>query len=274
MSEKFLRSLTIGGDKMIFLPSVGTDNNEKVLKVIDGEWAIGTYGEVESKADPWLTFSGNEDFTLSVFEKQWDGTLYYSVDKQNWNEWDGSEISSSGKNLYMRGSGNTTITSEGYPFEFSGTDNLKIEAIGRIDQLLDWELIWAGGVPAMDALCYYYMFADCTSLVTPPELPCEYLTQGCYECMFFRCTSLTTAPKLPATTLTQHCYHEMFYKCTGLDVYTVASSDASYAWTCTGDNISNELTGMFYNCKLDGATFPNDGTPTEGTTYYWATPDQ
>lgn len=93
--------------------------------------------------------------------------------------------------------------------------------------------------------CYYYMFAECTSLTTAPELPATEVGQNCYESMFFSCSSLvkaptelpatqladfcyfqmfngcsslTTAPELPATTLARYCYYAMFQQCTSLTV--------------------------------------------------------
>ena len=275
MSEKFLRSLTVGGDKMSFLPSVGTDNNGKVLKVIDGEWAIGTYGEVESVISPWLAFSGNEDFTLKTNNgaANWDGTLEYSIDRKNWTTWDGTEISSNGKNLFMRGTGNSVITgsSTNKRWVFSGNNTLEVNARGNIENLLDYETAISGEHPTMGDYCYHSMFIDCTFLVTPPELPATILATYCYYNMFAGCSSLKVAPRLPATTLALCCYGFMFDSCSGLNVYTVASSDASYDWLCSSDNSNYEVDYMFYNCKLDGATFPNSGTPTEGTTYYWDT---
>ena len=64
--------------------------------------------------------------------------------------------------------------------------------------------------------CYAYMFENCTSLTTAPELPATTLTFFCYSSMFVGCTSLTTAPKLPATTLETMCYNNMFMGCTSL----------------------------------------------------------
>ena len=64
--------------------------------------------------------------------------------------------------------------------------------------------------------CYQYMFYNCTSLTTAPELPATTLAESCYEDMFQNCTSLTTAPELPTTTLAQWCYYEMFYGCKSL----------------------------------------------------------
>ena len=63
---------------------------------------------------------------------------------------------------------------------------------------------------------YTYMFAGCTSLTTAPILPATAVSQSCYSFMFSGCTSLTTAPALPATTLSTYCYNRMFAGCTSL----------------------------------------------------------
>ena len=64
--------------------------------------------------------------------------------------------------------------------------------------------------------CYAYMFYNCTSLTTAPELPATTLASSCYQYMFSGCTSLTAAPELPATTLATRCYSSMFNSCTAL----------------------------------------------------------
>ena len=64
--------------------------------------------------------------------------------------------------------------------------------------------------------CYRYMFYNCSSLTTAPELPATTLAESCYSSMFESCTSLTTAPSLPATTLVRSCYNSMFSGCTSL----------------------------------------------------------
>ena len=75
----------------------------------DGFWYILKLGPII----PYLSFIGNEDFTLKTNNttKNWDGTLEYSTDKLNWTAWSGAEISSVGNKLYLRGTGNTKITS-------------------------------------------------------------------------------------------------------------------------------------------------------------------
>ena len=64
--------------------------------------------------------------------------------------------------------------------------------------------------------CYYYMFANCSSLTTAPKLPASALASSCYLSMFLGCKNLTTAPELPATTLASSCYTSMFANCSSL----------------------------------------------------------
>ena len=68
----------------------------------------------------------------------------------------------------------------------------------------------------LDDDCYKSMFSGCTSLTSAPALPATTLADNCYDSMFEDCTSLTTAPELPATTLTKSCYNTMFHGCTSL----------------------------------------------------------
>ena len=173
----------------------------------------------ESKL-PYLSFIGNEDFTLKTSNTtaNWDGILEYSTDTTTWSTWDGTEISSSGNSLYLRGTGNTKITgsSINYRFVFTGTDSLKIACEGNIENLLDYSTVMNGNNPNMTINCYRPMFNGCTSLITAPKLPATTLANYCYYGMFVDCTSLTTAPELPATTLANRCYTQMFYGCTSL----------------------------------------------------------
>ena len=88
----------------------------------------------------------------------------------------------------------------------------KIAASGNIQFLLDK----TGELLSVYDFCYSFLFEDCTSLTTAPELPATTLATNCYENMFQGCTSLTTAPSLPATTLANACYASMFSDCTSL----------------------------------------------------------
>lgn len=120
--------------------------------------------------------------------------------------------------------------------------------------------------------CYAYMFEDCKSLTTAPELPATILTGSCYCGMFQGCNSLTTVPELPATTLADSCYYAMFCFCSGLTVVpelpatTLASFCYYYMFNgCTSLTTAPALpattlaTGcysyMFYGCsKLNEIT--------------------
>ena len=115
--------------------------------------------------------------------------------------------------------------------------------------------------------CYHYMFAQCHSLVTPPELPAMTLASYCYKRMFLCCYALATVPELPATTLAVQCYWGMFEDCTGLTTSqtilpatTLAVECYQYMfWKCSSLTTAPELpataltTGcygfMFKECK-------------------------
>ena len=383
MADKFMKSITFveGGDAYYPLPKVTNADDGKILKVVNGKWRLDDLIPL-----PYLSFLGNEDFTLKTgnASKNWDGTLEYSTDGSTWSTWDGTEIASSGSKLYLRGTGNTKITgnSTNYRFVFTGTSALKIACKGNIENLLDYETVSAGGHSTMGNSCYRYMFYNCTSLTTAPELPATTLANSCYKYMFGGCASLTTAPALPATTLANGCYRDMFKGCTSLttapalpattlavecygnmfrgctalttapsvlpattlvegcykymfggctslatapsvlpattlaarcyqfmfeftaidaiprimattyatdsckgmfddiktlNVYSASGTDHTYGWTAPS-SASTYCSGMFGSddgesewAKLDGSNFPNSGTPTDGTTYYFKT---
>ena len=343
MADKTLKSLNFGGaDNYFPLPLVTEADNNKILSVVNGEWAAaeapsgvwsGQYvwskhetengkileyviGDTEAdypdggwkdgfwyvlKLAPvptYLSFIGNEDFTLKTFNttKNWNGTLEYSTDKSTWNTWNGTEISSVGNKLYLRGTGNSRITggSNNYRFVFTGTSALKIDCEGNIENLLDYETVSAGGhptladycynnmfygctalttAPALPATtlavgCYGYMFSGCTALTTAPELPATTLAGYCYQFMFRNCTSLTTAPELPATTLAEGCYDSMFNRCTALTTAPAlpATTLANYCYRymfrgCNLIKLSNTQTGEYQTAYI----IPKSGTGTNAT---------
>ena len=190
---------------------------------------------------PYLTFSSPSSFTLKTYSgaKNWDGTLEYSTDATTWTTWDGTTtLASSGNALYLRGTNNTKITGNSniYKWVLTGSD---ISCSGNIENLLDYATVQAGGHPTMAPYCYNYMFYECTSITTAPELPATTLTDYCYTNMFMDCTSLTAAPALPATTLTDSCYNSMFYGCTSLTTVPALPATTLYQYC---------YTGMFYGC--------------------------
>ena len=192
----------------------------------------------------YLTFSSPNSFTLAIEDatKHWDGTLEYSTDTSTWTTWDGtttlsSSTSGSDNVLYLRGTGNTVITSNsGYRWVLTGSD---IACIGNIENLLDYATVQSGAHPTMALYCYFGMFDHCTSLTQAPALPATTLANFCYQSMFQGCTSLTQAPALPATTLTSSCYQSMFRNCTSL-----TQAPALPATTLTGSCYYS----MFFGC--------------------------
>ena len=75
----------------------------------------------------YLRFSSPSTFSIKVTDPGWSGTLYYSTDAQNWNTWDGSEVSAAQIDdeyaLLFRGTGNTKIggSNTGKAWTFTGT---------------------------------------------------------------------------------------------------------------------------------------------------------
>ncbi len=256
----------------------------------------------EVAPNPYLSFIGNEDFTLNVYggSKGWDGTIEYSTDALTWNTWeDSATISSYNNVLYLRGIGNTKMSANSMPvysFKFTGTDTLKIACEGNIENLLDYETVSAGGHPTMAEYCYNNLFGNCKYLTIAPELPATKLSNYCYQNMFKGCTSLTIAPELPATVMYNSCYSNMFKNCTLLTtIPSLPATDLVNSYTsmfngCTNIKLSteqigeyqtpyriptsgtgvergtNSLTDMFANT---GGTFV--GTPEINTTYYLST---
>ena len=165
----------------------------------------------------YLTFSNIA--TISVTDPVWDGTMYISDDAERWIEWDGTSFTPNSSHMvYLRGSGNTVISSSGHSFTFEAYDSTEsgVTCTGNIENLLDAEAVAQGEHPEMAADCYRFMFYGCTKLTSAPALPATTLAVNCYNGMFYGCTKLTTAPDLPATTIVSGCYSFMFYGCTSL----------------------------------------------------------
>ena len=124
---------------------------------------------------------------------------------------------SSTTNFNARGNVTSLLYGDDFKGEvsLSGKDNCFYRLFGSARKLVNGKNI---SLPAttLAMFCYSYMFFNCTSLTTAPELPSTTLVNSCYEYMFNGCTSLTVAPELPATTLAMYCYEYMFNNCTSL----------------------------------------------------------
>ena len=92
--------------------------------------------------------------------------------------------------------------------------------------------------------CYSGIFYGCTSLVATPELPATTLAESCYSYMFRGCASLAATPELPATTLIDGCYFQMFRGCTSLTTAPAlpATTLASICYSWMFEDCSNLTT--------------------------------
>ena len=273
------------------------DNYDNQPLTLEGKLLKTSAGLIGNKDKPakgytdCITFTGeSSDFTLKAKNKEWNGTVEYSTDHETWTEWDGSEISSNGQKLYLRGSGNTK-------FYMGHGSRLSLSAraacSGNIQTLLEYSnpptnipaagcyfdmfrhctnLTTAPELPAttLANFCYFDMFRDCTNLTAAPELPATTLANSCYQSMFDGCTNLTTAPELPATTLANDCYHNMFYGCTSLRISSTQSLEYPTAWRIpSSGTISSIATNWNMNMLIGtGGTFTS--SPSINTTYYGA----
>ncbi len=208
------------------------------LMPVNGFMSKVSADETENVKPNYLTFTAKEAGSTITFGWETGSDVMYSIDGGNkWFEYAkstqikldkvGSTVSFKGKNV---------TTNYDKHFTMKG----KIEASGSVTSLTDSEgnktdvnlsekcyeymfcectsLTTAPELPAttLQPYCYAFMFYGCTSLTTAPELPAEQLASFCYDSMFSGCTSLTTAPKLPAKQLASFCYEYMFYGCTSL----------------------------------------------------------
>ena len=247
--------------------SYGTGSDGREIGIVQIENVTGTvYISVTAGAaaipiptDSILFAGETSDFTLKATNKTWKGTVEYSTDKNTWNTWNGSEISSANKKLYLRGKNNTTFyTTKAVQFVLSA----KAGCYGNINTLLDYE----NPPTTLASSCYREMFYRCTLLTTAPELPATTLAYACYSSMFYGCRLLTAAPALPATTLAESCYYYMFGGCKSLTTAPELPAEilADYCYYsmfqgCTSLTTAPELPAislvdscycnMFYSCR-------------------------
>lgn len=223
-------------------------------RLYDGQQVFSQNGRAFKRLTPLPEFNGYisiispDVFTLSngSVGKTWNGTIEYSTDTINWNEWNGTSVLSSNDDgkLYMRGTGNTGICKSTTEYtsgtwEFTGSN---ISISGKLESLLDYDTVIHGNHPTMRDYAFYRLFIGNPSITDASELDmgAETLSQSCYRGMFQSCTNLKYAPDLPATTLAAYCYAEMFSRCKGL-IGTINICASTLAESCCYN--------MFYYCE-------------------------
>lgn len=205
--------------------------------------------------------SKNAVLRTSKRSKTWRGKLFWSDDRLNWHEWDGTNINipDSGS-LFFKGEGNSIIsgdvtssTKNNWVIALTSTSGQKpdrVEISGNIMSLLDSETVKEGGIPRMGVECFIQLFRGWRSITKLPDLPAEDLPRDCYrgmfesalaDCdppdvfnakifgesccnlMFSNNPGLTSAPSINAETLGESCLMNMFSGCTGLRTPPVLS---------------------------------------------------
>ena len=187
------------------------------------------YADENAAGEPvgCIAFTSASEFTVSLGPgKTWDGTIQYSTDGGNWQDYTAGDVkaaagSDDGYSIFFRGNGNSYIskgtirTGDRSSFKLTGSE---IACSGNIENLLDHMAVEGHTPPDMSNYAFAYLFRDCASLTEAPELPATTLADYCYYHMFQNCTNLTAAPELPATTMAKSCYDGMFYGCSSLTV--------------------------------------------------------
>lgn len=242
---------------------------------------------------PYLTFSSPGAFTLEQVANTvvWDGTLEYSTDTTNWSTWDGTPISSAANSgthkLYLRGTGNTVISSQDNGFYLDGSG---ISCDGDIRTLLDYadpenavmaEACFAHLFETNDSLvkapdflsttvpknAYNSTFLACSSLVTPGKIAATSIgQQGCSQ-MFMNCSALSALPEIKATSVGVYGLLRMFSGCSLIKISATQTGEYQTPYRIPSEGTGSFSTGAASNMfQSTGGTFV--GNPIVNTTYY------
>lgn len=194
----------------------------------------------------YIDFSSEEEFSVGFSSRNWDGTIYYSTDTNNWNEYlySGNLIQASiGEDnlyhVYYRGLDNSYMGYSESAFSTFKIQGNNVSCNGNVMTLLNWKkpptkvfsdygfyklfngaksLVSAPTLMArtLTKYCYSNMFNGCTNLINSPSLPAIELKTGCYSNMFRGCINLETVPDLSAEELSDYCYSYMFKDCASI----------------------------------------------------------
>lgn len=257
---------------------------KKYYKLIRVSYADSDYFRVTNISDQsgTLTINGSNNLGCNI---------EYSTDGVNWTTADPnapfSLVVPSNANVYMRGTNNTlekktinmdvnhTVGGNVYSLldkatYASRTTSVRTYELNQLfngnTHLVSAENMNFGNVTTLQSYCYEYMFNNCTSLTTAPELPATTLANACYRSMFQGCTSLTTAPELPATTLAISCYQYMFDNCTLINNIKCLATDISASNATSGWLNNVAANGTFTkSANMSSWTIGNSGIPSGWT---------
>lgn len=204
-------------------------------------------------ASELLCFTAKESASsikLTKHGSPYSTELVYSYDGINWIDYEIDQVialDNIGDKVYLR------AKTQNINFSYDNINNYyfvmtgKIAAKGNIMFLLDS----TGERDNVTNYTFTFLFEDCTSLTTAPEMPAVRIGKGSYWGTYIRCTSLEKGPSiLPALNVEKFSYRNMFQDCIKL-----VESPRLMFTTFTDDRSGNEIENMFYRCnKLEKIT--------------------
>ena len=253
------------GNKGILSMYLGESN---ISSFSIGQQQIWTPDQPIPADEGFVTFSCESPFSVTIWDSPaWDGTVEYSIDKENWNIWDGTEVESNENDeIYFRGSNNTVFSGEtGNGFEFD--TNADIVISGNLETLLDYETVLAGNHPPMAEYCFASCFAY-QLISTPGELKALELSPYCYAGMY-AVSNLQVLPLLPSTNPAEGCYYGMFEGTSYICVSETQEGQYINEFRIPSvGNITTEATD--WNTDMfNGTQGTFIGVPQANTTYYY-----
>lgn len=162
----------------------------------------------------YLTFTGNGTISLNKYEYgedfNFDINIEYSYNGYTWLTYTIGQTLDVSNNSFvkLRGKNNYFALSDSKYYRFTMTG--EIYASGDITSLLNK---CGGNITLTYQYTFAHLFYNCTSLITPPNLPSTTLSEYCYTYLFDECRNMIEAPQLPSLTLAKGCYAFMFYSC-------------------------------------------------------------
>ena len=246
-----LKSRTLNSAKCYFKIEENLSNEKRCERIIIKNQKKQLYDTIIveqtsiKKETPYLTFSANEKQTLKMSKTV--KTLEFSVNGDEWKELETTTVYFGGELGKLRLRGNNLYGTGGANFMFG--NETPVACSGDIRTLLNYEKYYT--VNTEDAK-FSYLFKDCSSLTSAPELPSKNLASSCYSHMFHNCTSLTHAPELPAISLRGWCYESMFEGCINL-IETPDLPATNIARSCYASMFKN-CTGLLKTSDLPATT--------------------
>ena len=225
----------------------------------DGPHYERQYLTIESLENGNTVSIKSQNSTYKTIQWSTDGTTWTSVTSST----SGELITTldDGDKLYLKGNNNSygamwsvvtkIIVTKSYNLygnikSLVYGDNFNVDTFPNSGDCTFWQMF--RDTPVIDAsnlilptqlrsVMYSNMFAGCTSLIAPPELPATTTVYQCYNGMFNGCTSLAIAPLLRSSHVDMYSYQGMFMN-------TQVTSITTYAEELGTDGFKNWLYGV------------------------------